>query len=133
MKTTIRPLNPTALFLLLFLLAAGTLSASDSTIAAGDDRTGIRALPVKSKPVSRNNDLVKIFPGIVKRQIHIKARKKDGKDISLLVFDKEGTLVKQFLLKEKEHVVIDALERGKYTYAIFCEAAEVANGYFEMR
>lgn len=87
----------------------------------------------KSQSVSRNNSFVKIYPGIIKRKMYIRSRKFEGDEISMLVFDKEKNLVKQYLLKENDLAVVDELDRGKYTYSIFSEAVEVANGNFEIR
>lgn len=88
---------------------------------------------VKSQAVSRNNSFVKIYPGIIKRKMYIRSRKFEGDEISMLVFDKEKNLVKQYLLKENDLAVVEELDRGKYTYSIFSDSTEVANGNFDIR
>lgn len=82
---------------------------------------------------SRNNNSVKIFPDILKRDMHVVAKSKEGKTIDFFVFDTEGTLIQNYRMKEKDHIRIAGLARGKYIYRVFCGDTETAYGDFEIR
>lgn len=114
-------------------LGSSVKAMNDSTIV--NHRAGVEEdkVEVKSHAVSRNNSFVKIYPGIIKRKMYIRSRKFEGDEISMLVFDKCKNLVKQYLLKENDLAVVEELDRGKYTYSIFSDAVEVANGNFDIR
>jgi hypothetical protein len=82
---------------------------------------------------SRNNNSVKIFPDILKRDMHVVAKDNKGKSIDFFVFDLEGTLIQNYRMKEKDHIRIAGLARGKYIYRVFCGDVETAHGDFEIR
>jgi hypothetical protein len=82
---------------------------------------------------SRNNNAVKIFPDILKRDMHVVAKENKGKTIDFFVFDLEGTLIQNYRMKEKDHIRIAGLSRGKYIYRVFCGDDEMAHGDFEIR
>jgi hypothetical protein len=82
---------------------------------------------------SRNNSAVKIYPDIIKRNMHVVAKDNDGKEIDFFVFDLQGTLMQNFKMKEKAHLKIAGLARGKYIYRVFSGDMETANGEFEIR
>jgi hypothetical protein len=87
----------------------------------------------KTVTSSLNNDVVKIYPDIVKRQMHVVAKEKAGKEIDFFVFDLQGTMVQHIKMKDKEHIKITGLARGKYVYRVFDGDAESASGQFEIR
>jgi len=87
----------------------------------------------KTVTSSLNNDVVKIYPDIVKRQMHVVVKEKEGKEIDFFVFDLQGTIVQHFKMKDKEHIKIAGLARGKYVYRVFDGDAESASGQFEIR
>lgn len=82
---------------------------------------------------SRNNDVVKIYPDIIRRSMHVVAKDNDGQEISFFVFDQQGTLLQNFKLKEKEKQHITGLAKGRYQYRVFAGDEETANGQFEIR
>lgn len=87
-----------------------------------------------SKTVSsRNNDVVKIYPDIIRRSMHVVAKDNDGQEISFFVFDLQGTLLQNFKLKEKEKQHITGLAKGRYQYRVFSGDEETANGQFDIR
>ncbi len=90
----------------------------------------------KLKPkafTSLNNSSVKIYPDVIKRDMHVIAKDNDGKEIDFFVFDIEGTLLNHFKMKAKEHNKISGLSRGTYMYHVFCGDEETAAGNFEIR
>ena len=82
---------------------------------------------------SRNNNAVKIYPDILKRDMHVIAKDNAGKELDFFVFDLQGTLVQNFKMKQKDHVKITGLARGKYIYRVFSGDTETAAGQFDIR
>lgn len=82
---------------------------------------------------SRNNDVLKIYPDVVKRTMHVIAKNNEEKELDFFVFDLNGTIIQHFKLKEKDHIRISGLARGKYIYRAFAGDEESANGNFEIR
>lgn len=82
---------------------------------------------------SRNNDAVKIYPDIIKREMHVVAKENEGKEISFFVFDLQGTLMQQYKMKAKDHYRVSGLKKGVYIYRVFNGDEETATGKFEIR
>lgn len=140
-------LTPPTLKTLLVAVCAGVLAAP-AVQAAG--KTPPRYVieknsdPKEDKPAKKNkvkaktfsslnNQSVKIYPDIIKRDMHVVAKENDGKEIDFFVFDLEGTLKTHYRMKEKDHNKISGLERGTYVYRVFCGDEETAAGNFEIR
>ncbi len=89
----------------------------------------------KTKTVNAgyNNNSVKIYPDILKRDMHVVAKKNDGKQVDFFVFDVEGTLVMNYKMKSRDHQRIAGLKKGIYVYHVFCGDEETATGKFEIR
>lgn len=81
----------------------------------------------------RNNDAVKIYPDIIKREMHVVAKDNDGKEVSFFVFDVQGTLMQQYKMKPKDHYRVSGLKKGIYIYRVFSGDEETATGKFEIR
>ncbi len=81
---------------------------------------------------SNNNKAVKIYPDIVKREMHVVA-KENASEIDFFVFDTQGTLVQHYKMNQKEHKRITGLAPGKYIYRVFSGDTESASGKFEIR
>ncbi|HUM98546.1 MAG TPA: T9SS type A sorting domain-containing protein [Chitinophagaceae bacterium] len=87
----------------------------------------------KSKNISSlNNNSVKIYPDILKREMHV-ISKEDKEQLDFFVFDIQGTLVQHHKLNSKDHYKIAGLARGKYIYRAFSGDDETASGQFEIR
>lgn len=82
---------------------------------------------------SLNNSSVKIYPDVIKRDMHVVAKDNDGREIDFFVFDVEGTLVQHYKMKAKDHHKISGLARGTYQYRVFSGDEETAAGNFEIR
>ena len=87
----------------------------------------------KSLSSSRNNSSVKIYPDMIKREMHVVSKENEGKDIEFFIFDLEGTLIQNYRMKPKDHIRLNTLKRGKYRYNVFCGDTETAAGEFEIR
>jgi hypothetical protein len=79
---------------------------------------------------SLNNKMVRIYPDIIKREMHVVAK---ADNFDFFVFDMEGKIIVNFKMKEKSHEKITGLERGKYTFRAFSGDEEMAAGKFEIR
>jgi hypothetical protein len=82
---------------------------------------------------SLNNSSVKIYPDVIKRDMHVVAKDNDGKEIDFFVFDVEGSLVHHYKMKAKDHHKLSGLVRGVYVYRVFSGDEETATGNFEIR
>ncbi|MBS1759030.1 MAG: T9SS type A sorting domain-containing protein [Bacteroidetes bacterium] len=121
------------------LLIAGSFILLQPTFA--NDNIG-KEEPIKKekkKPAKQNNKTgtlnnaaVKIFPDIIKREMHVVA--KDGNDVlDFFVFDIQGSLVNNYKMKSKDHIKLTSLNRGIYIYRVFNGDTETATGQFEIR
>lgn len=147
MKTTY--LRQSQLLLLGFcLLGAAPLSshAEDSTLRSSapaprpEEEPAAKAAAKKEKKNahyrrfhSRNNEAVKIYPDMVKRDMHVVAKDLGEEAADFYVFDVQGTLVLQLKLKSRDHERISGLARGKYLFRVFQGDLETATGEFEIR
>ena len=82
---------------------------------------------------SLNNSSVKIYPDVVKREMHVVAKQNDGKQVDFFVFDLNGALLQNYKMKAGDHYRISGLARGTYVYRVFCGDEETAAGKFEIR
>ncbi len=89
---------------------------------------------VKTKAfTSLNNSSVRIYPDVIKREMHVVAKENDGKEIDFFVFDIEGTLLHHYKMKPKDHDKISGLSRGTYMFHVFSGDEETAAGNFDIR
>lgn len=61
--------------------------------------------------------MVKIYPDIIKKMIHVKNVNDDPVDF--YVFDRGGAIVLYYKMTDGEHKKIYDLEKGNYTYNVF--------------
>jgi hypothetical protein len=128
-------------------IVAGMLAAQPA-LAIGEPFTKKYVLsgdqPEEDKPAKKNklktktfaslnNSSVKIYPDVVKRDMHVVAKENDGKPIDFFVFDVEGALVQHYKMKAKDHNKISGLARGTYVYRVFSGDEETAAGNFQIR
>jgi hypothetical protein len=66
----------------------------------------------------RNSSSVKLYPDVVKRDMHVVAKDNDGKEIDFFVFDLQGTLVKNYKMKAKGS--LQDIRTGKGSVCIPC-------------
>ena len=130
----------------LVLGLAASLFMSQGAMASGKpSRKFIISNPAEEEPVKKkkekiktlssgnNNSTVKIYPDIIKRDMHVIAKKNEGKEVDFFVFDLEGTLIQNYKMKAKDHFRIAGLKKGLYIYRVFCGDEERASGKFEIR
>jgi hypothetical protein len=120
----IKYIVPVFAFMLLALQPFFAMAGSGNE--PGEGGKGAR----KSKPASRNNTAVKIFPDALKRMMHVVAKENEGKEVDFFVFDMQGTLMLNYRMKSGDHQRIAGLARGTYEYRVFTGDEETANGKF---
>ena len=115
-------------------LLPATIFASDKAgkIAIGktvfeDDKKPVKKRKL-SKKTSVNAMTVKIYPDMFKKSMHVVAKSDSEKEMSLYVFDVEGTLVTNYKIKAGDHKTISGLPKGLYVYNVFCDDEQVASG-----
>ena len=99
----------------------------------GEDKPAKKSKAKTKAFTSLNNSSVKIYPDVIKREMHIVAKENDGKEIDFFVFDVEGTLIHHYKMKPKEHDKISGLSRGTYMFHVFSGDEETAAGNFDIR
>lgn len=107
----------------------------------GNNPVGFTSNPGEEKPAKKkaktfaslNNSSVKIYPDVLKREMHVVAKDNGGKMIDFFVFDLEGTLVQNYKMNAKDHYRISGLAKGIYVYRVFNGDEETATGKFEIR
>lgn len=135
MKTTFTLLHvrKTMLLALICCVFAQVASASGKpyrNYVIGEDPKKESGKPVNS---GFNNSSIKIYPDILKRDMHVVAKKNDGQMVDFFVFDLEGTLVLNYKMKAKDHFRIAGLRKGTYVYHVFRGDEETATGKFDIR
>ena len=114
MKTTFT--NRTLFVLCLWLsLAAFTSCTTMQNISASEDKKGKAKIQMtKSK---QNTTVVKIYPDLVKRVMHVKST--EDRQLDFFVFDASGAIVAHHKMAEKDHIRISDLKIGSYIYQVF--------------
>ena len=89
--------------------------------------------PVKKAKQVKSKTLVRIYPDILKKVMHVVAKDNEGKEVDFTVFDMKGNLVLNFKMNAGNHEKIAGLTRGTYLYRVFCSDEETATGNFTIR
>lgn len=130
---------------LLALAVLISLVGNEPAIASGkparkylieDEEKPAKKAKAKNKTkafASLNNSAVKIYPDVIKRDMHVVAKDNDGKTIDFFVFDANGAIVHHTKMNSKDHTKLTGLARGTYVYRVFCGDEEKATGNFEIR
>ena len=124
----------------ILLLSAMLLGGNGIVKAAGKPFANYNEVyPIKNEAFGNynsfitNNNSVKVYLNVPKKQVHVIAKDNKGKQIDFFVFDLEGTLVHNHKMKTKDHHKINDLNRGVYVYRVFCGDEETASGQFEIK
>jgi len=119
---------------LLMIQAAGAAGNTPGTICSNPLPENGGGKKKKEKTLSSlDNHAVKIYPDIIRREMHVVAKKNEGKEMDFFVFDLQGTLVYNYKMKQGEHYRITGLKKGTYIYRVFSGDMEKATGKFEIR
>jgi hypothetical protein len=100
----------------------------------GEDEPVTAKTKTKTTSTSRSNSIVKIYPDIIKRAMHVIVKEdNEGAPVDFFIFDLHGTLVQNSRMKQRDHLKITGLARGKYIYRVFAGDTETASGEFQIR
>jgi len=77
----------------------------------------VNTVEAKKTKVSRKEKEVRIYPDVLKKVMHVKNVL--NTEVDFFVFDTDGTIKVHYKMNEKDHKVINGLERGTYTYQVF--------------
>ncbi len=93
--------------------------------------------PVKKGKIktrsTHTSTAIKIYPDAIKKMMHVIAKASNRQEIDFFVFDMEGTLMRNFKMKAKDHLRIEGLKKGIYVYRVFNGDEETASGNFEIK
>ncbi len=89
--------------------------------------------PAKKERSFKNQNVVKIYPDVIKKTMHVVAKSANEKDIDFLVFDLNGNMVLDYKMKAGEKRAISNLKRGSYMYHVFSEDEYLTTGKLEFR
>ena len=119
-------------------LIAGSMAVCQPMLANGKaeeepvKKSKVKTAKTKTAGSLRNN-VVKIYPDILKREMHVVAKDNADAELDFFVFDIQGTLVQHHKMKADDHYRIAGLARGTYVYRVFDGDSETATGQFEIR
>ena len=108
------------LFYLSFILTVSTGSMAQRTTAI---------VPVK---ISKAKEVIKVYP-TPKNQGSITVQSTNETSLSFYLFDLEGTLVYQTVIKKNEKQTIDGLNKGTYLYNAFLNDENLEGGKVELK
>ena len=89
--------------------------------------------PAKKEKSFRNQNVVKVYPDIVKKEMHVMAKSGIEKEIEFMVFDINGNMVLDYKMKPGEKRTINELKKGSYMYHVFAEDEYLTTGKIVFR
>jgi len=89
--------------------------------------------PAKKEKASKMQNVVKVYPDVIRKAMHVVAKSGVQKEIDFLVFDINGNMVLNYKMKAGERKTINELKRGSYMYHVFCEDEYISTGKIEFR
>jgi hypothetical protein len=120
----------TILSIAVICLSGSKLQATDNTSdifiskkAFEDDKK-----PAKKEKSFKNQNVVKVYPDMVKKEMHVIAKSGIDKEIEFMVFDINGNMVLNYKMKPGEKRTITELKKGSYMYHVFAEDEYLTTG-----
>jgi hypothetical protein len=89
--------------------------------------------PAKKEKSFRNQNVVKVYPDIVKKEMHVMAKSGIEKEIEFMVFDINVKMVLDYKMKPGEKRTINELKKGSYMYHVFAEDEYLTTGKIVFR
>jgi hypothetical protein len=84
--------------------------------------------PARKEKSFRNQNVVKVYPDIMKKEMHVIAKSGIEKEIEFMVFDINGNMVLNYKMKPGEKRTITELKKGSYMYHVFAEDEYLTTG-----
>jgi hypothetical protein len=89
--------------------------------------------PAKKEKSFKNQNVVKVYPDIMKKEMHVIAKSNIEKEIDFMVFDINGNMVLNYKMKPGEKKTISDLKKGSYMYHVFAEDEYLTTGKIVFR
>ena len=89
--------------------------------------------PAKKEKSFKNQNVVKVYPDIMKKEMHVMAKSGIEKEIEFMVFDINGNMVLDYKMKPGEKRTINELKKGSYMYHVFAEDEYLTTGKIVFR
>ncbi len=89
--------------------------------------------PAKKEKSFRNQNVVRVYPDIMKKEMHVIAKSNFEKEIEFMVFDVNGNMVLNYKMKPGEKKTITELKKGSYMYHVFAEDEYLTTGKIVFR
>jgi len=89
--------------------------------------------PAKKEKSFKNQNVVKVYPDMVKKEMHVIAKSGIDKEIEFMVFDINGNMVLNYKMKPGEKRTITELKKGSYMYHVFAEDEYLTTGKIVFR
>ena len=124
------------------ILSIAVICLSGSTLHASDNANEIfiskktfedDKKPAKKEKSFRNQNVVKVYPDIMKKEMHVIAKSGIEKEIEFMVFDINGNMVLNYKMKPGEKRKITELKKGSYMYHVFAEDEYLTTGKIVFR
>ena len=125
------------LWLSKILLLVAIISLTQTKLLAANNRSEIfiskknfedDKKPGKKEKSFKNQNVVKVYPDVIRKAMHVVARSGNAKEIEFLVFDINGNMVLNYKMKAGERRTITELKRGSYMYHVFAEDEYLTTG-----
>jgi hypothetical protein len=84
--------------------------------------------PGRKERSFKNQNVVKVYPDIIKKEMHVIAKPGNEKEIEFMVFDVNGNMVLNYKMKAGEKRSISELKKGSYMYHVFAEDEYLTTG-----
>ena len=125
----------TILSIAVICLSGSKLHASDKTneIFISKKTFEDDKKPAKKEKSFRNQNVVKVYPDIMKKEMHVIAKSGIEKEIEFMVFDINGNMVLSYKMKPGEKRKITDLKKGSYMYHVFAEDEYLTTGKIVFR
>jgi len=125
----------TILSIAVICLSGSKLHASDKTneIFISKKTFEDDKKPAKKEKSFRNQNVVKVYPDIMKKEMHVIAKSGIDKEIEFMVFDINGNMVLNYKMKPGEKRKITELKKGSYMYHVFAEDEYLTTGKIVFR
>lgn len=116
-------------------LSGSKLEASDNAKEIFISKTTFEdeKKPAKKERSFKNQNVVKVYPDMLKKEMHVVAKPGIEKEIEFLVFDINGNMVLNYKMKAGEKRTISELKKGSYMYHVFAEDEYLTTGKIVFR
>jgi hypothetical protein len=85
------------------------------------------------KKILNRSYKIGLYPDAEQKVVFFTVKGAEGKVYQLYLFDLDGNLVKQLEIRNKQTSFISEMERGMYSFDVFCDDDKIGNGQIAFR